>query len=113
TTPGATAPKHQTPSTDIRRLQSAIRNVDRDAREGLGNIGAVAYLAMRWLETPDAYRGSGSILHTILGLIHERADNCLDQIGNAADSVGCSTPDEHKLRCWAAVKAARDRVMRS
>ncbi|MDR0275902.1 MAG: hypothetical protein LBI48_11315, partial [Burkholderiaceae bacterium] len=109
TTPsGAAALKPQTPSTDIRLLQSAIRNIDRQAREGLGNIGAIAYVSMRWLETPDAYQGNGSILHTILGLLQERADYALDLIGNAADTVGCSEPDKHKLRCWAAVRAARN-----
>ncbi|MDR0274837.1 MAG: hypothetical protein LBI48_05785 [Burkholderiaceae bacterium] len=107
-TPGATAFKPQTPSKNIGLLQSAIRNMDGQAREGLGSIGAVAYLAMRWLETPDACRSSAAVLHTVLGLIQERADNCLNLIAGAADGAGCSAPREHKMRRAAAAKAVRN-----
>jgi hypothetical protein len=46
TTSDASPLKPQTSSTDIRLLQNAIRNMDGQAREGLGNIGAVAYLVL-------------------------------------------------------------------
>lgn len=41
-----------TKSTDIRNLQSGVRNIDAIAREGLSEIAAIAKLALAAMESP-------------------------------------------------------------
>ena len=95
------------PRDDTDKLQDTVKTIDGIASEGFGHIEAVALLGMRWLETPDAHRGGGVTLHTILSLIRGQANNYDALIGDLANEAGCSDRHERLSKWGAVMDAAR------
>ena len=93
-------------SADIKNLQSAVRNIDALAREGLSEIAAIAKLALAAMESPTNHP-SMEILAQTFSLIWAKAENIENNIGCEAEEVGCAHVDDAALRRYDAFLASQ------
>lgn len=96
-----------TPSTDIRRLQAAVYDMDCLAQGGFSEISAIAKLALAAMETPDGYRHPETIAQA-LRAIWGKADDIENCINCEAEEVGCNYRDPNTQRRYAAARAVRE-----
>lgn len=101
--PGVDTP---TPCNDLRRLQTAVFDMDCLAQGGFSEISAIAKLALAALETPDGYRHPETIAHA-LRAIWGKADDTENHINGQAEEVGCNYRDPNADRRSAAQRSAR------
>lgn len=74
-------------------LERQIRSIDAASQRGLGQIGALAKLAINALETEEGSLDFESMAW-VLACISEKAEEVENAINAAAESVGCNYVDE-------------------
>lgn len=86
----------------INELRSTVNEVDLVAQTSLGQISAIAKLALIALEAPDPHNHTIEHVAKALELIYDRAGFWMDDITAQAEALGCNHIDEHARRRMAA-----------
>lgn len=94
------------PSTDVKKLQDTIEQMDGLAQEGFSEISAIAKLALKSLELPDGHLHIDTLADALSAIFGKAAtiENCINA---TAEDVGCNYIDRAQHRRWAAADEAR------
>lgn len=88
-----------TPATseEVQELRDAVLAMDALSQEGLSSISAIARLALKSLESPDAYCTSEDLAGALRAIWH-MADDAKNNINCEADNVDCAYVSKAMLR---------------
>ena len=76
---------------DVAALELAIREIDDKVHSQMGDIAAVAEMAMRWLQSPVETVGHYETVYQALAMIREKARFTNEEVCWHATSVECAT----------------------
>lgn len=76
---------------DVAALELAIRDIDDKVHSQMGDIAAVAEMAMRWLQSPVETVGHYETVYQALAMIREKARFTNEEVCWHATSVECAT----------------------
>lgn len=86
-------------------LQDTINTIDSLSQDGFSEISTLAGLALKFMETPDAYLCPETISR-IFRTIRLKADDIENVINCEAENVGCNYKDKSRERRYQARRAA-------
>lgn len=87
---------------EVARLRSTIESMDCMAQEALGQIAAIAKLALLAMEQPGRTAIRDEMIAKALEAIWAKAECSEDSINATAEEVGCNSHDEAFERRMAA-----------
>ena len=90
------------------KLKATIETMDALSQEGFSEISTLASVALKLMETPDAYLWPETIAQ-LLTTIGNKASIIEDHINSEAESVGCDYKDQSIERRYEARSAAETR----
>lgn len=93
---------------DYNKLKSTIETLDALSQDGFSEISTLAGVALKLMETPDAYLWPETIAQ-LLGTIRVKAEDIENLINCEAENVGCNYKDEAAERRYEARRAAETR----
>lgn len=84
-------------ASQVQVLRDTVKEMDQLVQRGLGQIEALALVAIQSLATPEGQRNTDSLVQ-LLCVIADMAFRTADYIGLEADEVGCRYVDDSALR---------------
>ncbi|WP_412478957.1 hypothetical protein [Azonexus sp. IMCC34839] len=82
--------ENETALPDSQKLMFTIETLEALAHDGFSNISSLASVALKLMETPDAYI-QPEMIAKLLNTIRAKAEDMDNLIGSEAEAVGCVT----------------------